>query len=124
VAGSETYISALAAAPGQVKLTGQTLISDCLTEEQAAGPIAQVGAAMIEAATALNGKARNGDDTAALQAGYLVGAAERGASQTAGIHAELVRRLNAAARFDAGKPLKAGFRQAFAKGYAPGRRDG
>jgi hypothetical protein len=57
--------------------------------------------------------------------GYLVGAVQRGASETGGIHADLVRRLDAAARFsEGGKPLPVSFERAFGQGYAAGQREG
>jgi hypothetical protein len=54
-----------------------------------------------------------------------MGAANRGAADTAGIHADLVRRLNSAARYSqGGAPLPTGFESAYGRGYAAGRRDG
>ena len=47
------------AAPGEVKLGGETPISDCLAENQEAGDLATVGDAMVEAATKLNAEARD-----------------------------------------------------------------
>src|SRR4051794_26301131 len=56
--GSGAYLKALAAAPGRVRLTGETTISDCLVENQSAGGLAAVGDAMLDAATELNAEAR------------------------------------------------------------------
>ena len=68
-----------------------------------------MGEALVEAATELNAEARaepGGD--ANLQLGYLIGAAQRGADGTEGIHAELLRRLTVAARYAPGRePLSA-----------------
>ena len=58
-----------------------------------------------------------------LRLGYLVGAVQEGASETSGIHADLVRRIEAASRY-----LKPGgtssFDLAYARGYAAGRSGG
>src|ERR1044071_10184609 len=92
--GGSIYVSALAAAPGEVKPDGETPISDCLAENQQGGDLATVGEALLEAATELNAEARaepGGD--ADLQLGYLIGAAQRGADSTEGIHSDLLRRL-------------------------------
>jgi hypothetical protein len=124
--GREAYLSALEAAPGEVRLDGETPISECLAENQDPGDLATAGAAMVEAATTLNAEAREGPGGAAnLQLGYLIGAAERGAEETAGIHADLLRRLAVAARFAPGKqPLPQTFLRTYAEGYDAGRADG
>jgi hypothetical protein len=78
---------------------------------------------MIAAATDLNGDAR-GDPTgpAAVQLGFLVGAIERGADS---IHADLVRRVNSAARFSPGGGLlPAEFERTFGQGYSAGLDSG
>ena len=63
---------------------------------------------MVEAATRLNAEARAEPGGAAnLQLGYLLGAAQRGAEGTEGIHAELIRRLTAAARYSPEQPAAA-----------------
>lgn len=121
-AGSAEYLSALEAAPGEVRLEGETPISDCLIPDQQGGELAQVGGEMVLAATELNRAARR-DPTgdAAIQAGYLVGAVERGAE---GIHADLVRRLNSAARYSPEGLLPAEFERTFGEGYAAGKESG
>ena len=124
--GAPVYLDALAAAPGEVRLQGETPISDCLAENQQGGDLATVGEAMIEAATELNaeGRADPGGD-ANLQLGYLVGAAERGAEETEGIHADLLRRLVVGARYAPGnEPLSPAFLDAYARGFDAGRSDG
>ena len=93
--GRRTYLTALEDAPGEVMLDGEAPISECLAENQQAGDLATVGEAMVAAATKLNAEARaepGGD--ANLQLGYLIGAAQRGAEGTEGIHADLIRRLS------------------------------
>ena len=56
--GSGAYLGALGDAPGEVRLSGEVPISDCLAENQTAGDLATVGAAMLGAATELNAEAR------------------------------------------------------------------
>jgi hypothetical protein len=124
--GSAAYLEALAAAPGAVELDGATPISDCLAENQQGGDLATVGTALVEAATELNAEARerpSGD--AALQLGYLIGAAQRGADRTEGIHADLLRRLTVAARYAPGRqPLPPAFLAAYRQGYDAGHAAG
>ena len=126
LAPAGTYIDALDAAPGAVRLGGSTPISDCFPADQDAADLAQAGQSVIEAAKQLNADARRdpgGAQTVAL--GYLVGAVQEGASATGGIHADLVRRLDAAARFaPAGERLPVSFERAFNQGYAAGQQDG
>ena len=79
-----------------------------------------------------NGKLAKGGDIAGgnayiakFPAGYLLGAAHRGAAQTSGIHAELVRRLDAAARYSpADRALPAPFLRAYRRGFDAGRERG
>jgi hypothetical protein len=114
--GPSNFLTALATAPGPVRLNHQNLISDCVLPAQKGGELTQVGSALVVAATKLNvaGRANpTGHDPVEL--GYLVGAIERGATETAGIHTDLLRRLDAAARFS-----PAQLPPAFATGYATG----
>lgn len=124
--GAGVYERALRSAPGEVRLGGATPISDCLASNQQAGDLAQVGEAMILTATRLNAQARRNPDTdAALRLGYLIGAARRGAADSEGIHADLLRRLTVAARFAPDKqPLPPTFLHEYKAGYAAGRREG
>jgi len=124
--GAEAYQQALGAAPGEVLLGDETLISECLTRNQSSGDLTRVGEALIETATGLNAEARAepGSD-AALQLGYLLGAAQRGAGGSEGIHSDLLRRLVVAARYAPGKqPLPAAFRHEYRSGYAAGQSNG
>jgi len=124
--GSGAYLRALTAAPGEVRLDGETPISECLTENQEGGELATVGEATVEAATALNAEARaepGGD--AALQLGFLIGAIVRGSERTEGIHADLARRLAVAARYAPDrKPLPPAFLGAYGRGFDAGRDRG
>lgn len=124
--GPRAYLTALDDVPREAMLGGETPISECLTENQQGGDLATVGAAMIEAATELNAEARTapgGDAT--LQLGYLIGAAQRGAERSEGIHADLLRRLTVAARYAPGRqPLPPVFLQTYAEGFDAGRTQG
>jgi hypothetical protein len=124
--GAAAYEQALEAAPGEVRLEGETPIGDCLAANQTAGDLARVGEAMIEATTELNAEARaeaGGD--AAVQLGYLLGAAERGSEESEGIHSDLVRRLTVAARYAPDKqPLSGAFLSAYEEGFDAGRSGG
>jgi hypothetical protein len=124
--GAAAYEKALRDAPGEVRLQGETPISDCLASNQQAGDLAQVGEAMVETATTLNSKARGEDGgDAAVQLGYLLGAAERGAENSEGIHADLVRRLTVAARYaPSGQPLSQRFLSAYREGFDAGHSSG
>jgi len=105
---------------------GDVRISDCLMESQSGGELATVGAAMVEAATELNSaaRARSGGE-ANRRLGYLVGAAERGAEDTGGIHADLLRRLKAAALYSpADRSPSATFLSTYRRGMEVGWREG
>jgi hypothetical protein len=124
--GTKAYLRALGDAPGAVRLHQGTPISECLTKNQRGGELATVGAAMVRAATELNAEARrDSKGPAGVQLGYLLGAVERGAQDTAGIHAELVRRLEAAARYSPGnQPLPRALERSFEQGFDAGRSGG
>jgi hypothetical protein len=124
--GAPAYEKALQKAPGEVLLSGETAISDCLASNQTAGDLSQVGEAMVATATSLSAKARQEDGgDAAVRLGYLIGAAQRGAETSEGIHSDLVRRLTVAARYAPGKqPLSPAFIRSYEAGYAAGRRAG
>lgn len=124
--GAGAYLHALADAPGEVELSGSTPISNCLAENQTGGDLATVGTAMLRATTKLNGEARAQPGSPAnLQLGYLLGAAQRGADGTEGIHAELIRRLSAAARYSPdNRPLPPPFPRTYREGFDAGRTHG
>jgi hypothetical protein len=128
------YLTALRDVPEEGLIGGTTPIGSCLVEEQSPGRLAGVGASIIAAATELNREIRRAqaaDRSAAsararrltVQLGYLVGAVQEAASGTGGIHADLVRRLDAAARYlpGEGDTFSAGFERAFGQGYAAGQ---
>lgn len=123
---ADAYLEALEDAPGEVRLDGTAPISDCFAPSQESGALFAVGEASVEAATRLNAEARREPaGEATVQLGFLVGAVQEGASRTGGIHADLVRRLDSAARFsERSKAPSAGFERAFGEGYAAGQDHG
>ena len=120
--GSGSFLSALQRAPGEVRLVDGVRISECLVEDQPPGELSQVGTAMVGAAERLGAAAREQPQgPAATQLGYLVGAVERGAEETGGVHTELLRRLESVAETGAESPrLEAGYR----RGLGAGRESG
>ena len=124
--GAGAYERALSAAPDEVLLEGETLISECLARNQSSGDLTRVGEALIVTATKLNAEAREdpGGD-ANLQLGYLLGAVERGAEESEGIHSDLVRRLVVAARFIPDRQASPpGFLPTYSEGFDAGRANG
>jgi hypothetical protein len=120
--GSEVYVAALQVAPGEVLLEGETPISECLVPEPSGGDLSETGRQMIKAATDLNAAARlNPTGPEAEQLGYLIGAVERGADSA---HADLVLRLNTAARYSPEGLLPASFERTFGRGYNAGLESG
>jgi hypothetical protein len=91
IQGPGAVLKALAKAPGRVAIQG-TPISGCFSREATGDDEQIVGTNLLAAAQELNDRATTGDATAALQLGYLIGAAERGAKHS-GVADELVRRL-------------------------------
>ena len=105
VAGSCTgdpaeVVSALSTAPEAVELPDGATISACVKHARAAAELQNVGVTFSAAAEDLEARAIDGDAEAAVQLGYLVGAASEGAKTTGGIAAELVHRLERSAGFD------------------------
>lgn len=128
--GPGAYLEAVEGAPDEVLLDGSVPISDCLAPEQSSGELNAVAEGAIPAATRLNAEVqrRPGSRAAARAAtrlGYLVGALEEGASDTAGIHTDLIRRINSAARFsDDPEGLGAEFERAYGAAYQAAREAG
>lgn len=108
--------AALQQAPdGEVAIEGVKL-SECLAPSMDAGPLASFGGSATQVAADLAERARDGDERAALQLGYLRGALGRGAEPT--IHDELLFRLDQElARVDRRSP-------AYRRGEAAGRERG
>ncbi|MBS1879637.1 MAG: hypothetical protein JST31_09005 [Actinobacteria bacterium] len=124
--GAAAYAKALSAAPAEVRVNGETLISECFAERQASGDLEAVGEALVTTATRLNGEARaEPGGQANLELGYLLGAASAGSEATQGIHANLLRRLEVAARYaPGGQPLSPRFLAAYREGFDAGEEQG
>jgi hypothetical protein len=124
--GADAYAKALTVAPAKVRIGGEAPISECLAQNQEAGELATVGEAMVKTAVRLNSEARaEPGGKANLELGYLLGAAQRGAADTEGIHVELLRRLTVAARFAPGMvPLSSEFLSTYREGFEAGHSSG
>jgi hypothetical protein len=91
--------AALRNAPEPVALDGETSISECLVRNQKEGDLVNFGTNIIKVAGGLGADASRsgpGGVKAAIDGGYLVGAMEKGAEDTDGIHATLVERVRSA----------------------------
>jgi hypothetical protein len=98
--GPGAVLKALANAPGNVAMHG-TPISRCFNRDANGDDVEIVGTNLLAAAQQLGDRARAGDARAALQLGYLIGAARKGARRN-GLGAEIVRRLESEAAAGAG----------------------
>jgi hypothetical protein len=103
-----------------VALTDGTSLSECVDRARSDADLQNLGALYTQVADALAVQLPS-SDRAALELGYLVGAARRGALHTNGIHEELVRRLEQA---DGVSGAPAARRATYERGVAAGRRDG
>jgi len=94
--------TALVTAPDVVRIDGTVPISDCIVRDQPNGELVSFGSDTVMVATKLGAQAGgSGTDAirAAIQAGYLVGAMEKGSEDTDGIHAALIDRVKSAATY-------------------------
>jgi hypothetical protein len=97
MSGAGAIEHALTRAPDPVTLPSGTRLSQCVSDARNDADLQTAGAVLTRAADHLSAQARAGDADAALRLGYLVGAAQRGAKHTAGIHAELQRHIERSA---------------------------
>lgn len=102
IQGPGIVVKALASAPGAVAMDG-TPISGCFNRDASGVDTQIVGTNLLAAAQQLGQRAQAGDRRAALQLGYLIGAARKGVKRT-GLGAEMVRRLEAEAAVDGAAP--------------------
>lgn len=106
----DAVVQALAKAPAPVAVQG-TRISECFNRDASGDDVQIVGTNLLAAAQQLTDRGQ------ALELGYLVGAARRGASRN-GLGAEIVRRLEAeAAGLGSGR---AAYRRGLRAGLAQG----
>jgi hypothetical protein len=116
--GSEAIVHALRDAPGRVALEGNVPLSRCVKRAIDPDDVQHVGGTMVSVATELSARARGHPESpAALQLGYLLGAAHRGGDSTL-VSAELLRRLDQEA---AGLEARS---HAFERGQRAGRAAG
>jgi hypothetical protein len=94
--------TALVTAPDPVRIDGTVPISDCMIRDQPNGELVNFGSDAVAVATRLGTRA-GGSGTeairAAIQAGYLGGAMEKGSEGSDGIHTTLVDRVKSAATY-------------------------
>ena len=96
VEGAANVERALGAAPGEVRLGDGTPLSRCVERARTDSELQNLGIVLTQVAEDL--EARAGEDSrAALELGYLVGAARRGAPGESMLQTELVRRLERSA---------------------------
>jgi hypothetical protein len=113
---------ALGRAPAPVTLPSGTRLSECVANARSDSDLQSAGLVLTRAADDLAVAARQGEASAALRLGYLVGATRRGARRTAGIHAELQRHIERAAAplEEAGSAVKAALSRGRRAGEATG----
>ena len=118
-AGAEHVTAALRAAPGEVRLDGGTPISECVERARSDAELQNLGLILTEVAEDLEASAPR-RSSAALQLGYLIGAARRGAPSDSALQAELVHRLERSAAIR----LAPAAERALAKGMRAGEERG
>ncbi|HTU15544.1 MAG TPA: hypothetical protein VMF31_10125 [Solirubrobacterales bacterium] len=95
-----SFASSLRQAPGEVLLDAEVPISGCLVRNQKEGDLLNFGETAVKVATETGAAiSEPGPDgiKAAIDAGYLLGAIEKGAEDSEGIHSTLVERVRSAA---------------------------
>lgn len=117
--GQPAVESALRAAPGDVRLAGDTRLSDCFVRTSEQSDVLVVGEVYLGVAAGLADAAlADPAGPEAVRLGYLMGAVRRGAAKTQGIHDELLRRIEQeTARVDRSSA-------AYRRGERAGRKSG
>jgi hypothetical protein len=118
----DVIVRALRTVPGRVTLASGTPLSQCVERAASDAELQTVGVVLTGAADRLARRARTGNTRAALQLGFLAGAVRRGAAHTAGIHAELERRVSRSAAFldEAGPAVQRALLRGISAGQARG----
>jgi hypothetical protein len=114
---------ALAKAPAAVRLPDGTALSACVTDADTDAELQTMGLMFTTVADRLAERAQRGDAEAAMRLGYLTGAVRRGSQHTAGVAAELERRVARAGAYvaeDGGARAGAALRRGLAAGRATG----
>jgi hypothetical protein len=92
--GPDAVTSALAHAPGPVRLGGRVAISDCFQNAAGSADVQNLGGIFITATQRTAARVRSAPHShAAVELGYLVGAVRRGARTDGGVHYEAERRV-------------------------------
>jgi hypothetical protein len=117
-AHSADVLQALERAPGHVALADGTPLSQCVRRTIDDSRLQTLGATLTRAADELARRMRS-SDAAALQLGFLIGAADRGAAQAAGLQGELANLVAGAVPADGGQR-----RALLLRGRAAGRGHG
>jgi hypothetical protein len=114
---------ALRAAPRPVRLDESgAQLSECVRRARSGAQLQEVGLVLTGLADELSGEAAQGDVRSALELGYLVGAARRGARQATGVQDELLRRMERTGAF--GEDAPSGVDAAVGEGVAAGEATG
>ena len=122
-AGPGVIERALAAAPRAVRLPDGTPLSACVADADTDAELQTAGLVLTTAADRLAERATRGDAVAALRLGYLTGAVRRGAAHTAGVGAELERRVSRAGAYvaeDGGAAAGAALQRGLTAGQVSG----
>ena len=117
---ADVVTRALGTAPRQVTLPDGATLSACIRNARSDAQLQNVGIVFSQAAEKLELEASS-DPRAALELGYLVGAARSGAETGSGIQDELVRRIERSAALDGATPQAD---RALQEGLAAGERTG
>ena len=119
VAGPEAVARALAKAPGEVRLVDGTPLSECIARASSDAELQNLGLILTDVAEDLEAGAASAPRSA-LQLGYLIGAARRGAPSESSLQAELVHRLERSAALE----LSAASERALEEGMRAGEQRG
>ena len=117
--GAPEVAKALGAAPGDVRLVDGTALSECVRRAESESDLQNIGLVLTRVAEDLEDRART-TPRAALELGYLIGAARRGAPSDSSLQAELVYRLERSAAVR----MRAEAERALAEGMRAGERRG
>lgn len=117
--GPREVATALRAAPRDVRLVDGTAISDCVRRAESEADLQNLGLVLTRVAEDLEDSARTAP-RAALELGYLIGAARRGAPHDSSLQAELVYRLERSAAVS----MPPAGERALAEGMRAGERRG
>ena len=118
-AGAEAVADALQAAPRDVRLVDGTPLSACVRRAHTDAELQNLGLILTGVAEDLEAAAPE-TPRAALQLGYLIGAARRGAPSESSLQAELVHRMERSAAIRLPPPSE----RSLADGMRAGERGG